>query len=182
MSCAARATLHMAEVTCVEREKVRQRKIIDEVLNCSAESSTPYPRCDPFPHEINDDCEAGKRNTGGVRDLKALFSGHQHSFLAGGSKDIGEYGGFISRQVEPFVKSRMVEVSGDVQEKSYFFFHWSNPELANRLEYAFHTSRGREELERVWPDQRSAMKKLLRHSHRHALKTARQRKRTQQKT
>ena len=54
----------------------------------------------------------------------------------------------------------MVELSDDMQEKSYFF-HWSNPELANRLECSFHTSRGREELERVWPDQRSAMKKLL---------------------
>lgn len=174
----------MAEVTRVEREKVRQREIIDEVLNCSTESSTPHPPCDPFPREQNQvgDCEGEKGNTGGVRDLKDLFSGRQHSFLADGSKAIGEYGGLISRQVEPFVKSRMVEVSGDVQEKSYFFFHWSNPELANRLECSFHTSRGREELERAWPDRRSAMKKLLRHSHHHALKTARQRKRTQQKT
>lgn len=179
-----RVTLQMAEVTCVEREKVRQREIIDEVLNCSTESSTPHSPCDPFPHEQNQvgDCEGGKENAGGSRDLKGLFPGRQYSFLAGESKEIGEYGGLISRQVEPFVKSRMVEVSGDVQEKSYFFFHWSNPELANRLEYSFHVSRGREELERVWPDQRSAMKKLLRHSHRHALKTARQRKRTQQKT
>lgn len=153
----------------MEQEKVRQGKIIGEVLHGS------FPR---FPREQKQvsDCEERKGNAGAFRDLKSLFSGRQHSFLAGRSEDIGDYGGLI-RQVEPFVKSRMVEVSGDcVQEKSYFFFHWSNPELANRLEYVFHTSRGREELERMWPDQRSTMKKLLRHSHRHALKTARQRR------
>lgn len=160
----------------VEQEKIGQRRIIDEVVNCTAEHSQDsqlFIYCDPFPRERNQlDCEGRKDGDVGVQDLKGLFSGQQHSFLAGSSEDAGEYSGTNASQVE---SHRKVEVSEDLHESSCFFFHWSKPELANRLEFAFHTSRSKEELERIWPDQRSAMKKLLRHSHRHA----RQRKRTQ---
>jgi hypothetical protein len=114
-------------------------------------------------------------------DLRSLFSGQLFSFLADGREGREEPGESESGTITSQTGSAANGVSVRAQQgetRSCFFFHWSNSELSNRCDYSFHTSRAREDLERGWPEQRSAMKQLLRQSHRHAVRTSRQKKRT----
>ena len=114
-------------------------------------------------------------------DLRSLFSGQHFSFLADEKEshkklDEGNSGTNTSQTKSDATSVSVRERQG--KKRSCFFFHWSNPQLSNRCDSAFYSSRTWEELERSWPEQRSAMKQLLRQSHRHAVRTARQRKGT----
>ena len=203
----------------LEEEKVRQRRIIDDLLGCKSPSNrrandvkllTPklqlVPRYDPTSREharfeahetpslvadheggASEDSEeegGGSEEEGGCSaaggHLRSLFSGQQFSFLSGPpGEGEGEGAGGEDASSDESVGRPMEGTSDTVVPNSLFFFHWARPGLANRTEHSFHATRSRDEWERVWPERRVAMKQLLRHSHRHAVKAARQRKRTQ---
>ena len=209
----------------LEEEKVRQRRIIDDLLGCKSPSNrrvkplTPklqlVPRYDPTSREharfeahetrslvadpedgASEDSEeeggGSEEERGGSEEegvgcsaagghLRSLFSGQQFSFLSGPAGE-GEVAGGEDASSDESVGRPMVGTSDTVMPNSLFFFHWARPGLANRTEHSFHATRSRDEWERVWPERRVAMKQLLRHSHRHAVKAARQRRRTQRAT
>ena len=131
--------------------------------------SQAITRCEPSrPEEVN-------------VDLRSLFSGQHFSFLADESEGRQELDERDSGTTTSQTKLNATSVSVRERQRKKrccFFFHWANPELSNRRDSSFSTSRTWQELERSWPKQRSAMKQLLRQSHRHAVRTARQRKRT----
>ena len=165
----------------MEHERDRQRRIVEDVLSHSSkdEHVQSYTSPQPLTH-----CEPSSPTREEKKvDLRSLFSGQQFSFLEGEKEGLEEPAESDSgsrtttSQAEPCVNSVSVEAQ-QRETQSLFFFHWSNPELSNRHDHSFHTSRAREELERGWPEKRSAMKQLIRHSHRHAVRTAGQRKRT----
>ena len=109
-------------------------------------------------------------------DLKNLFSGQQFSFLPqqDGESPVAENG-------EQCI-STMREVNGCGEQEEVqgrFFFHWCTPELSNRHDHSFHSKKSREEMERGWPEQRAAVKSMLRKSHRHTTQLAKHKIRSQ---
>ena len=98
-------------------------------------------------------------------DLKSLFLGQQFSFLREEEEDRQGVGQQAERASSPHSSE---EVGHQEESRTPFFFHWDAPNLSNRGETSFTSKRSREEQERAWPEQRTAMKSMLRKSHRQA--------------
>lgn len=116
-------------------------------------------------------------------DISTLFSGQPFSFLSPASGDEKSDGSSAADENEAANGCAEDAAVGVEQERTLFFFHWGNPQLANRLENMFLQSSVCEEVEKrekAWPEHRTALKQLLRHRHRRAVKEGRRRKRTQQ--
>lgn len=119
-------------------------------------------------------------------DISTLFSGQPFSFLSPASETekSGEQDSICATgkdEVPNSCAEDAAEAAG--QERSLFFFHWGNPQLANRLEDTFVQSSVCEEVGKkgeAWPQYRTALKQLLRHRHRCAVKEGRRKKRMQQ--
>ena len=163
-------------------------------------------RRDPGLHEQKEDlARAGRSGNGSsqlppsevevsnshvTEDLSYLFSGHQFSFLPQSDEKEGENGGEeggLGEELEKAPKMHSPDNMADrsqggnesaEQARTLFFFHWGDPVLANRLDHSFHQTRSQRQLEQNWPARRLAAKQLLRHSHKHALRHAAQRRRT----
>lgn len=110
-------------------------------------------------------------------DLKSLFSGQQFSFLAEERETSRKSVGEEEEGERADVKELVSTVEGSNEERECLFFHWSNPDLTNRPDCAFYSSKQKQELERGWLTKRSAMRQLLRESHRQAVRAARHGKR-----
>ena len=143
--------------------------------DCGQEIETPGPKSNPHVTE----------------NLSHLFSGQQFSFLPQRDEKEGEKTENVSSQ-KKYCRSHSSISDPDIttegklkdcegssnQPRTLFFFHWEDPQLANRQDISFHATKSREQLQQKWPFHRSAIKQLLRHSHKHALRYAAQRKRT----
>ena len=144
-------------MSVTETEKALQKSVVDQILGQSSETAA--------------------RQEEGVRvDPKSLFSGQQFLFLAQAEEKSRALTTDTSQE-DQLIVEHTGTVVGELKEEvcSRFFFHWSNPVLANRLDQSYHSSRPREKLEEGWPDKRATMKRFLRQSHRHAVRGARHR-------
>ena len=161
----------------VEQEKARQRTIIDSLLGVQSSSGTSQQSTHS---EHTSSSHALDERGRGVVDLKSLFSGQQFSFLTGEASQ-EEEGGEGEGEGEGEERADVGEAVTDGVESSdkreLFFFHWCDTDLANREDCSFSSSRQREEVERNWRTQRSAMRQLLRQSHRQAVRATRHGKR-----
>ena len=120
-------------------------------------------------------------------DVSTLFSGQPFSFLSPASdaeESPGEQDGSSTADKDEAPNSCEEDTAEGVEQKrSWLFFHWGNPQLANRLENTFLQSsvcEGVGKKGQAWPQHRTALKQLLRHRHRRAVKEGRRKKRTQQ--
>ena len=138
-----------------------------------ASSSKPQRDNKPCTYQHLTPKEREEEEIKPIADLKTLFSGKQFTFLEEEKCETFREKEDSEKVIEDYTNQEEQAV-GERGEPLSFFFHWSRPDKANRLHYSFHSSKSREEMERVWPEQRSAMKQLLRQSHRHALRTNRQ--------
>lgn len=156
----------------MEEEKTRQSRIIDELFGTSSEdktctSSQEFLYKEPLLLEQKEE-----EKTAGL-DLKSLFSGEQFKFLGIEGEETSKKRNLLTSGKQE--KTSTSQTVGDPKKiQKNFFFHWTTP---NRLDCSFHSNKDKEEIERLWPEQRSTMKRFLRQSHRHALRTTRKNRR-----
>ena len=166
-------------------EKSRQRKIITEVVGDASHGQkgkyiVRQPVCtweDAADHGDRASV-ASERGTpsrehegAGSGSLASLFSGQRFSFLPEGAKEGPDASAGTAHR--PPARS----TSDDHEQKRVcFFFHWQDSSLANRTDNSFLEPSDCRVVETAWPQHRTALKQLLRHSHRHAVRAG---KRTQ---
>ena len=175
----------MMEETELDEEKSRQRKILKEVVSGASHERKQkkilrQPVCtweDAADHGDGERVasekvfQSRKHEGDESGSLASLFSGQPFSFLPEGAK------GSLDASAGPrHLTHARIASDGHEQKRIWFFFHWHNSSLANRTENSFQKPSDCRGVDRVWPQHRSALKQLLRHSHRRAVRAG---KRTQ---